>query len=71
MCYVLCLTFLEGIAYTEIEAEGIERRRNIEIGLDRSRGVRRAFFGIFESLVRGMDTHTEIQANDQSVDIQT
>jgi hypothetical protein len=60
----------EGVSDAEVDPNGIESRRDIEIGVDRLRGVGFVILSVPEGLVRRMDSHSDIEPDDESVDIE-
>ena len=62
---------LEGVAYAEVEAEGVEDGGDVVIGVDRLSQVRIALFVVAVSLIRRMYAHAEVKPDNKPVDIQS
>ena len=68
---MLYLCVLERIADAEVETEGIEGRGYVEIRVDGLRFVHLPVLGVSVGLIGGMDGDTEIQAYDESVEVES
>ena len=61
----------ERIADAEVEAQGIQDGRHVEVGGDGPGVIRREVFVVAVGLVRGVDADAQIQADDQAIQVQT
>ena len=60
----------ERIADAEVEAEGVEDGRDVVVGGDGLREVRREIFGVFVGLVGRVDANAQIQTDDEPVQVE-
>ena len=61
---------LERVSDAKVDAEGIKGRGDVKISMDGLCGIRLAFFGITEGLVRRMNADAQIEPDDESVNIE-